>query len=218
MFGPVFADFLISLEISKSYPWTKIANLAGSDRSAPHVKPHFRFYSGKMISLSLNGAGPNPTYSVRGGQIWPLLKIQLPDTQKWSKSGFFDLFHTKSILKQLLLSWICRRLTLCLYLPYIEWPCEGGQILPLLKIKLSDTQKWSKKCFFSPRSKTKVARNLILSDFDQKNPFQDENWRFGDGGQIWPPSHGMCCPNQKVPKSWWRRGLWGYPQNKSCLE
>ena len=41
------------------------------------------------LELTLNGAGPNPTYSVRrGGQIWPLLKIEVLDTQKWSKSGF----------------------------------------------------------------------------------------------------------------------------------
>ena len=39
-------------------------------------------------TLTLNRAGPNPTYSVRGGgQIWPLLKIEVSDTQKWSKSG-----------------------------------------------------------------------------------------------------------------------------------
>ena len=66
------------------------------------------------------------------------------------------------------------------------WPL-GGLIGSLLKIDFSDTQKWSKKCFFGVMSQTKVARNLILSDFNLKRPSWDENWRFEMGGQIWPP-------------------------------
>ena len=40
--------------------------------------------------LTLNNAGPNPTYSMQGGPIGPLLKIKVLDSQKWSKSGILS--------------------------------------------------------------------------------------------------------------------------------
>ena len=44
----------------------------------------------------------------------------------------------------------------------------GCQIWPILKIEVSDPQKWSKMSFFGVLRKTKVARNQIVSEFDFK--------------------------------------------------
>ena len=115
-----------------------------------------------------------------------------------SKKSFLDHF------------WTTKDLLYIAYLPYlpnIGWPCGGGQIWPLYKIGLSDTQKGSNKWFFGVLIWTKVARNLILMNCDLKSPSWDKNWRFGMGGQIWPPPH-ECVGRSKTGGGW---GVIGVP-------
>ena len=112
--------------------------------------------------LTLNGAGPNPTYSVRGGvrsdHFWKSNSRHQRMVLKWAlfqfiphKINFWTTFVIMAMSKKSLFGPLLydQRLTLYLHLPCIEWPCEGGgQIWLLLKIELWDTQKWFKKYFF----------------------------------------------------------------------
>ena len=105
-------------------------------------------------TLPRNNAGPNPTYSMRvqsekvknpksnqkspkskSGPIGPLLKIEVLDSQKWSKSEiliFLSNFYRISSnfcfygnVKKITF-WTCFVRPKILYLPYIGWPCGGG--------------------------------------------------------------------------------------------
>ena len=101
-----------------------------------------------------------------GGQIWPLLKIEVPDAQKWSKSGILIfLANFQVILNNFCFYGNVEKIIFGpllydqkpIFAPNIGWPCGGGgQIWPFLKIDFQDPKNGPKSDFSAFSAKQKL--------------------------------------------------------------